>query len=303
MPEATKKIVGIIRGGRGKNYETSLIRGGDIIAFLNENLPHKYKPVDILIDKEGVWHVNGLPVLPADLKHKVNIVWNTAHPEHALDLDNLAIPNVGESMFSSAITNSKEMLREHMKKIGVKMPRTIILPQYQEDFDGPKEEYSSKKAREIHSKFSAPWIVRSLNPDKTMGIHVAKTFPELIGSIEDGVNHNQSLVVEEFVDGIATSIHSVPDFRGTDIYIFPPKNLAGEKKEKLMGLVRDLHHHLNVKHYLKSDFIIHPRMGTYLTNVEFSPNLAPGSHFHDSCESVGAKAHHVLEHLLERALP
>jgi D-alanine-D-alanine ligase-like ATP-grasp enzyme len=302
MSVITKKRVGIIRGGKGKGYEDSIKKGGDIIAYLNEHLLHKYKPVDILIDKEGVWHINGLPVMPSDLKHKVNIVWNTAHPAHVQDLENLSIPNIGASMFSEALTSSKEMLREHMKKFGVKMPRTMVLPQYQKDFDGPRERYSIKKAKEIHGKFSAPWIVKSLNPDKTMGIHVAKTFPELVDSIEDGLNHNQSMIVEEFVDGIATSVHSVPDFRGADIYIFPPKNLTGEKKEKLMSLVKELHHHLDVKHYLKSDFIIHPRTGIYLTNVEFSPDLKHGSHFCDSCESVGAKAHQVVEHMVERAI-
>jgi len=298
MSVVVKKRVGIIRGGKGKGYEDSIKKGGDIITYLNEHLSDKYKPVDILIDKDGVWHVNGLPILPADLKHKVNVVWNTAHPEHSMDLDNLAILNVGNSLFSHALGSSREMLREHMKKLGVKMPRTMILPQYQEDFDGPRERYSIKKAKEIHNKFSAPWIVKSLNPDKTMGIHVAKTFPELVDSIEDGLNHNQSMIVEEFVDGIATSVHSVPDFRGADIYIFPPKNLTGEKKEKLMSLVKDLHHHLHVKHYLKSDFIVHPKLGAYLTNVEFSPDLKHGSHFCDSCESIGAKAHHVVEHML-----
>ncbi len=299
MSVVTQKRVGIIRGGKGGNYEASLKNGGDIIAYLNENLSHKYKPVDILIDKDGVWHVNGLPVIPADIKHKVNVVWNTAHPEHSRDLDNLSIPNVGNSMFSQAVTSSREMLREHMKKLGVKMPRTIILPQYQPDFDGPRERYSIKKAKEVHQKFSAPWIVRSLVPDLDMGIHVAKTFGELVGAIEDGVNHNQSILVEEFIDGIPASVHSVPDFRGADIYIFPPKNLTGEKKEKLLSLVKDLHHHLGVKHYLKSDFIIHPRMGTYLTNVEFSPDLRHGSHFCNACESVGAKAQHVVESMLE----
>ncbi len=300
MPVVTKKLVGIIRGGKGENYETSLKKGGDIIAYLNQHLSHKYKPVDILIDRDGVWHVNGLPIKPADLKHKINVAWNTAHPEHSRDLENLLIPHVGNSQFSEALGRSREMLRYHMKKLGVKMPRTMILPQYQEDFDGPRERYSIKKAKEVHQKFHAPWIIKSLNPDKTMGIHVAKTFPALVDGIEDGLNHNQSMTVEEFVDGIPTSVHSVPDFRGADIYIFPPKNLTGEKKEKLMSLVKDLHHHLGVKNYLKSDFIMHPRLGAYLTNVEFSPDLKHGSHFCDSCESVGAKAHHVVEHILER---
>src|SRR3989338_3106116 len=300
------KRIGILRGGTGEHYHLTLRKGGDIISYIFENLGEKYKVVDILIDTEGNWHLNGKPVMPADLIHKIDLVWNKAHPGFSVILDNLSIPSIGVSSFSHALGNSREMLWEHMKKIGVAMPRSIILPVYQKDFDGPRERYAIKKAKEIHEKFSSPWIVKSLTPDLGMGIHIAKTFNELVVAIEDGVKHEKSILVEEFISGKVVSMHSVPDFRGEDIYTFPFGNTYGnispDEKEKLVSLAGVLHRHLDARHYLKSDFILSPRGKVYLLQIELTPDLRSDSHFSQVCELVGAKMHHVAEHILEQAL-
>ena len=308
LDKETKKIkrVGVLRGGAGENYISSLKRGGEIISHILENLSDKYKVFDILIDRKGVWHINGVPVMPADLVHKVDVVWNTSHPSLSLTLDSLSIPNIGRGAFSGALENSKEMLREHMAQIGVQMPRSIILPVYQKDFDGPRERYAIKKAKEVFEKFSAPWVVKSFTPDSNMGMHLAQTFNELVDAIEDGVKHEKSILVEEFISGKIASVHSVPDFRGEKNYIFPPVtvfgNLSSSEKEKLVSLVKDLHNHLGARHYLKANFILNKKGKIYLLDLDSTPNLKSFSHFSQACESVGAKMHHVVEHILEQAL-
>ena len=305
MPEIkTKKRIGILRGGTGKHYASSLKHGGDIISNIFENLSDKYKVIDILIDKKTIWHINGLPIMPADLMHKIDIVWNTSHPSVSVILDSLSIPNVGVSFFSHTLENSKEILREHVKKIGVLMPRSIVLPVYQKDFDGSREEYSIKKAKKIHEKFAGPWIVRSLMPETNMAVHLAKTFGELVASIEDGVKHQTSILVEEFVPGKVASVHSVPNFRGQKIYTFPPVNIFGNfsslEKRKLEILAKNLYQHIGAGHYLKSNFILNKRGKIYLLDLESIPNLQSFSYFSKACESVGVKVHHVIEHILEQ---
>jgi D-alanine-D-alanine ligase-like ATP-grasp enzyme len=300
-----KKRVGIVRGGNGEDYASSLRKGGEIIAHVNEHLADKYKVLDILIDKEGIWHINGMPLVPADLIHKVDIVWNTAQPEISVSLNNLSIPNAGNSSFSSALHNSKDMLREHIKNIGLSIPRSVILPVYQSDFDGPRERYAIKKAKEVFEKFSSPWIVKSFTPDASMGIHVAKTFDELAGAIEDGVKHGKSILVEEFIAGKVASIHSVPNFRNEDIYTFPFGNTFGNfsyaEKERLVALAKELHSHLGAAHYLKSDFVLSPRNKVYLLSIDLNPDLRLNSHFSQVCESVGATMYNVVEHIIEQA--
>jgi len=303
-----------VRGGTGENYTSSIKRGGEIISYLLDNLSDKYKPFDIFIDRQGLWHLGGKPISPSNLAHKVDIVWNVSHPSISKILDSLAIPNICVSPFSHTLAGSRAMLREHMRDVGVSMPRTVLLPLYQEDFDGPRETrldshqarqgYAIKKAKEVHAKFAGPWIVKSFTPDTNMGIHLAKTFDELVGAIEDGVKHNKSILVEEFITGKVASLHSIPHFRNEEIYIFPPVNVFGslssEDKNKLSILAKDLHRHLDARHYLKSDFILNPRGKVYLLDFESTPNLKSFSHFAQACESVGAKMHHVVEHILEQ---
>lgn len=282
MQNVAIKRVGILRGGAGKNYASSLKKGGEIILFISENLADKYKPIDILIDKDYIWHLSGVPINPSELVNKVDVVWNTAHPSFSNILDSLIIPNISTSSFVHTLENNKEILREHMKNINLQIPRFIVSP---------------KNAREVFEKFPSPWIVKNYND-----IKVVKTFNELAKAIND----NNNLIVEEFILGKVASVHSVPLFRGQNIYTFPLGNSFGnfspEEKEKLVELVKTLHNHIGAKHYLKSDFVLNSRGKFFLLNIESIPNLKLDSHFSQVCESVGAKMHHVVEHMLEQVL-
>src|ERR1035437_8394287 len=303
MQSQTKKRIGILRGGTGKHYTSSLRRGGEIILYITENLGDKYKTFDILIDKDYIWHINGVPVNPGDLVHKVDMVWNTSHPSFSNILDSLSIPNIGAGSFSFGLENNKDMLREHIKSLGLSMSRYLVLPLYQKDFDGPREKYAIRKAKEVFEKFCSPWIVKSFTEDTNMGIHLAKTFNELVDAIDDGVKHEKSILVEEFIPGKVASVHSVPMFRDEEVYTFPLGNSFGifsaEEKEKLTNLAKNLHKHIGAKHYLKSDFVLTPRGKIYLLQIDGMPDLKQGSHFSQVCESVGANTHNVIEHILD----
>ena len=274
----SKKRVGILRGGSGKHYVHSLQKGGEIISYISLKLSDKYKVIDILVDKDYIWHLGGVPINTSDLVNKIDVVWNTSHPSFSNILDSLAIPNIGNKVF----------LSEQIKKFGVQMPRSIISP---------------KNAKEVFEKFGAPWIIKNSNE-----IRLVKTFDELVEIIND----SDDLIVEEFIAGKVASVHSVSGFRNEDIYIFPLGNLpagkAGafgsfskEEKEKLSNLAKDLHKITNAIHYLKLDFILNPRGKVYLLQIDGMPDLKIDSHFSEACESVGAQMHNVVEHILEQA--
>lgn len=306
-----RKKIGILRGGPEESYDLSLKNAGKIFTHIYEHLSHAWEPVDIFVDREGVWHLKGLPINPSQLVHKIDLIWNTAHPSLAHTLKNLSIPHISTGHFSSAFEKSRLMLRDHLKTLGIQMPKHVVLPMYQDDFDGPKERYALKKAQEVFEKFPAPWIIKSLAPDPDMGIHVAATFPELVRGIEDGIAHKQSIVVEELIEGKEGEVHAIAPYRGEAIYTFPPieiKNgeirestFSREEKDKLKQLTRDLYRHLGATHYLKSGFIVGKR-AIYVTHVDLHPSLEDDSAFCYSCELVGAKPAHVIEHILEKAL-
>ena len=191
--------------------------------------------------------------------------------------------------------------------------RSIVLPLFQEDFDGLPEEYATKKAREIWQKFPAPWIVKSHTEDSTTrptersqpfgraGIHLAKTFNELVRAIEDGVNHKKSILVEEFIFGKVGSLHVIPGFRGDENYILLPENFLPSEKEELQSLAKKLHSHLDAKHYLKIDFVFHTKLGFFLLSIDSLPDMREDSHFWQSASKLGVEMHHIIEHIVEKA--
>ena len=303
------KKVGILRGGSGEQYEKSLQKGGEIFMFIMENLGDKWRPVDILVDKNDVWHLSGIPIRPVELIDKVDLVYNTSHSNFTEVLNNFSIPTIGISAFSKVFEDSREILEKHLKSINIPMPRHIVIPAFQQDFDGSQNTFVLHKAKEVFEKFGAPWIVRSLTSDITTGVHIAKTFRELVDAIADVSGHGNSILVEELIVGKNAFMHTVSDFRGDDIYVFPClptgrllANFSRNEKDELQELAKNIHKHLGAQHYLKSNFVVHPRRGIYLTSVEFSPDFKKGSHFEKASESVGAKIQHVLEHILESGL-
>lgn len=276
MQTNTQKRIGILRGGEERYYKSSLKKGGDIILYLHENLLNKYKPIDILVDRDHIWHCNGTPTNPSDLMHQVDIIWNTSHPSFSNILQSLSIPYIGVGFFTGTLLSDREIFRKHVKDIGIQMPRHIIGP---------------KSAKEVFEKISPPWIVNG---------ELIKTFPELIRSIEDRVNHGQSIVIEEFIAGNPSTTHSVAGYRGEDIYVFPVQDISENEKQKIISIAKKLHKYLDIKHYLKSEFILHPTGQIYLRHIELTPDFKKDSHFHQVCETVGAKAHEIVEHILER---
>lgn len=297
-----KKRVGILRGGE-EDYENSLYKGGEVFLHIFENLADRWLPQDILIDLSGVWHLAGLPIQPIELPNKVDVIWNTTHPSFSGVVENLRIPNVGPSSFSRALADNHLILAKHLQGTDLKVSRQIVLPVYQEDFDGPREKYSIKKAKEVHEKFSPPWLVKSLIPDPDLPVRVAKTFSELVEAIEDGVNHQRSILVEEFISNRKALTYSVSGFREQNVYVFPPVgNFNKEEKEKLISLTKDLRRNLNVQDYLQTNFVLHPQRGIFLSGLYFSPNLKIDSDFHRACQSVGTKMHEIVEHMLESVL-
>ena len=312
MENGTQKRVGVLRGGTSGNYEASLQDGGDLIVYIFENLSDKWKPIDIFIDRDEVWHLQGVPIKPIELQQKVDVVWDTTKSNASVILEQLGIKRIGVNSFSSLLQSNRPLLEEYLKVVGVNMPKSIILPSFQKDFDGPKEQYAFKKAQEVFEKFASPWIVRHYPIDTNTAIRVAKTFTELIDVIEEGMLHNSSILIEELIPGKIASIHSVKDFREKDIYSLPlivvnngnptlSENFSDEEKNKILNTIDNIYKHLGATHYLNSNFVLNPTRGMYLTSVSFSPDTKD-LHLKYSCDSIGVKPQDIFRHILDRAL-
>lgn len=299
-PNNSKIKIGIIRGGMD-NYENSITEGADIISHINKNFSDKYQTLDIFCNREGIIHINGLPVNLDRLAHIVDIVWNT-NPSMVNQLDNFSIKHISLTPFSNAVSSNRSMLEEHMKRVGVKMPRHLVIPAYQIDFDGDINKFAFRKAKEVFEKFGSPWIVHTFGMDSNTGIHIAKTFEQLVNAILDIVQSGKSILVEEFITGRVVSLHTVPKFRNQELYVIHNNNLNTVEKENLINIAKNLHTNINANYYLKSSFVINKRGAVYLVNIDLKPNFKEYFNLDMSCQDRGINTVHILEHIIEQAL-
>jgi D-alanine-D-alanine ligase len=311
--------VGIIRGGTNALYDTSLDTGAELLAHLrSDTLKGSYKAIDIFIDKDGLWHMGGIPVSIQKLSDSVDVVFNALHGDFGEDgalqeiLEKWHIPYVGSSSASTATSYDIQSTKEALDGLGIQTPKHMLFPAYQSDFDGPAKEYAHAKAKKVWETFAPPWIVKPLTRGSSMGVHVCVTYPELVRAFEIGISQRVSIVVEEMIDGKRARVSVVEKFRDRDLYTFPPLEIrdsesqypssftTAEKKE-LERLAMRIHTSLGLGHYSHSEFIVHPKRGIYALTVDTVPRITDTSHTPKILATVGVTVPEFLRHLLTHA--
>lgn len=325
--------VGVIRGGISPEYEVSLATGANVLSHLrSDNLNNKYRPIDIFIDKEGVFHMNGFPTTLEKIHQQVDVVWNALHGDFGEDgkvqqmLDGWNIKYTGSHAFSSALSYNKVLAKEQFKNIGIKTPEHILLPVYLADMDGDIESYAHTKAHEVFHRMPPPWIVKPFSGGSSVGIHVCKDLPSLVRAIRDVAESRASCMVEELIKGREATVGVVEGYRGEKLYALPPTEIhiesgkdhfdydakysgktrevcpgkfSEEHKNKLMHIAKLAHSALNLSHYSRSDFMIHPTKGIYLLEVNNLPGLTNESLLPKQLEAVGSSMPEFIDHILK----
>ena len=134
--------------------------------------------------------------------------------------------------------------------------------------------------------------------------------------------------MEEFINGKEVTCGVIEGFRGQNFYTLLPveinphhaffdynskyKNLESRYKipsnfredekmeiQKAAGLI---HQALGARHYSRSDFILHPKRGLFVLEVNTLPELSHRSSFIKSLEAVGGNIKEFLSHLLSKTL-
>ena len=328
--------VGVVRGGVSGEYEVSLASGAQVLSHLrSDKMKDKYKSVDIFIDRDGTWHVDGIPTTLKKIVPKVDVIVNALHGDYGEDgkvqqeFEQWHVPYTGSGPFASAIGYNKFLTKQEFSKLGIKTPKHILFPVYQEDFDGPREEYASKKAKEVWERLPPPWIVKPLTGGSSMGVHVCKTFESLVSAFQVGVNERVSVLVEEFITGKEATVGVIDEFRGQKVYALPPieiripktstffdnevkyngksqeicpGNFTDKEKRELERLASLIHTGLDLSHYSRSDFILNPKKGIYALEVNTLPGLTGESLMPKALGAVGSNLPEFIEHIINLAM-
>lgn len=316
-----KIIVGVLRGGPSGEYKISLKTGGNVLA----NLPAKYKKRDILITKDGVWHMDGIIALPEKIFRTVDVIFNCLHGTYGEDglvqqlLDSFDVAYTGSGVFASVVGMNKISSKGVFATTGLKMPQFITTT---------KNASLPVFTKQVFNKISPPWIVKPARGGSSLGVGVVKSLPELEGALRNAFVYDPRAVVEEYLQGVEATCGIIDNFRNKQFYSLPvveiipppesqffdyeakysgntrelcPSNFSAEVRRKIEEVARKAHEALGCRHYSRSDFIVTKKGEVYILETNTLPGLTKESLFPKSLEAVGIGYSEFLDHLVNLA--
>jgi D-alanine-D-alanine ligase len=148
-------------------------------------------------------------------------------------------------------------------------------------------------------------------------------------ALEKALKYSDVIIVEEFIKGKEATCGVVENFRGQMIYpLFPveiikpkdfeffgydakysgesseacPGNFSEKEKKTIQDMAVEAHRILGLRHYSRSDFIVSPKRGVYILEVNTLPGLTKESLLPKSLEAAGCSLSNFLDHVITLAL-
>ncbi len=317
--------VGVLRGGPSNEYDISLESGKEILSALRTHFSDQYHARDIFIDKQGNWHIDGVPHAPEQAITKIDVVFNALHGAYGEDgkiqhfLEVHGVPFTGSGSLGSAVGMNKVLTKNMFQAHGIKTPR------WKEISAAEIINNTDEVVRMLFNSWHLPLIVKPVASSSSVGVSLVRSYQELPEALAAAVIHG-NVLIEEYIPGVEATCGVIEDFRGHELYSLPPIEIrphasffdhAGkyngkyeeivparfslETKKELEDLARAIHRVLGLRHYSRSDFIIHPRRGIYVLETNTLPGLTSESLVPKALRAVGSGIHEFAQHLLSLA--
>jgi len=156
----------------------------------------------------------------------------------------------------------------------------------------------------------------------------ADSYDTLLTGIENALQQSDTVLVEEYIQGREATCGVIDGFRGQKTYALPPVEIippahkdffdydakysggsqkicpgrfSRSEKHELQEIAKHIHEHLGLRHYSRADFILSPKRGMYLLEVNTLPELTAESSIQKSLTAVGAPFSQFLEHIIDLA--
>src|SRR3989344_2194266 len=312
-----KLRVGVLRGGPSPEYEVSLKSGENVLA----HLPKHYSGVDVLITKDGTWHIGGIPLLPEHVARKVDVFLNALHGAYGEDgkvqgiLDSFGVPYTGSRALPSAISMAKHLGKRYYRGNGLLTPMEKLVRNIG-NIEGV--------AKEIVKNIPGPWVVKPAGAGSSIVVTLAKNYEELMEGIMQAFLYSDSALVEEYIAGTEATCVVVASRGGA--YALPPieirkgsggifnytikydgsaeevcpGNFTEAESRKIMYTSVRAHKVLGLSHYSRSDMIVSPR-GVYILETNSLPGLTRESLIMKLLKTVGTRFSEFLDHIIQLA--
>jgi len=220
-----KKInIALFFGGQSPEHQVSLLSGQQVIDSIDR---HRYNPIMIGIDPEGVWHLlderkplefaydpeeirlgkslgrvvlfkNTLIELETKHAHPIDVAFPILHGPMGEDgtiqgLFELAgIPYVGAGVLGSVIGMDKDVMKRLLRDAGIRVAQFLVVHSHQRHLLSYE-----KMAKQL----SLPLFVKPANAGSSIGISKVVTPSQFEEALEKAFAYDRKVVIETFVPG------------------------------------------------------------------------------------------------------
>lgn len=317
------KRVAVLRGGPSTEYDISLQTGAGVLTTLRSL---GYFAKDVVIDRQGNWLVDGYFRRPEHILSDIDVVFIALHGVYGEDgtvqrlLHRLRLPYTGSGPYASAIAMNKHLTKEHLKELGIVMPRHMRLTRA-----GVSD--VTKSALSIGQLFGPQYVVKPINGGSSVDTIMVANPSQLAGAIGTLLSDYEEILIEECIRGKEATVGILEDFRNERHYVLPeveivpppeagffnrevkyngatqeivPGRFSKTEKQKLREIALAVHQALNLSQYSRSDFVV-TADNIYFLEVNTLPGLTSESLFPRAMSAIGSDYRALVEHLVETA--
>lgn len=314
--------IGIIRGGVSEEYDISLKTGANVQRALREA---GLEAVDMLLDKDGVLHIKGIPADLETAKQQVDLVWNGLHGTFGEDgqlqrlLEEYGIPYVGSAADAAHMAFDKQAAKEQAKQLGIDTPPSIlVIPEGNESV--------SAVTQRIYKTMAPPWVLKPLAGGGSVRNYFAFTPLELAQFVEESIMEGQPFLAEQYIYGREAAVGVIDNFRHQEPYVLPVVEVRSPVRGTLSNEIRNseedyarlnggftkterdtvselakrLHQHFGAKDFSQSEFIVDSRGKPWFIELDTHPHMTNNAPFLVALEAVGASLQEFVKSIIER---
>lgn len=320
----SKLRVAVLRGGPSSEYDVSLKTGASVLKHLDRE---KYQPLDVFIDKDVKWHVDGVATDPLDLRHRADVAWNALHGSYGESgevqrlLESIDVPYTGSGVVASAVAMHKAKAKEVFVRHGLSVaPGIEVELSVVNDGD----------VREIFRSLPPPYIVKPISGGSSVGMSIAYSISELHDALMRASEHSSNVLIESMIRGREATCGIIDGFRGERFYALMPIEIvpsqdssffdydakySGKSQEICPGrfsleesvaiqdAARKAHVALGARHYSRSDFIVTPKNIYILEiNTAAAVGLTEESLMPKALAAVGCSLKEFLDHVITQVV-
>jgi len=322
--------VAVLLGGRSSEHDVSLASARSVIDALD---PERYETIAVEIGRDGRWELGTgdvgartpaetLPMpaarVPATLG-EVDVVFPVLHGPFGEDgtvqglLELAGVPYVGAGVLGSALAMDKDVFKAVMRDRGVPVTRNITL----------------RLGEAPENPFGYPAFVKPARLGSSVGISKVRDDGELAAAVALAFEHDEKVLVEEFVDGVEVECSvlgnerpeaSLPGeivshgFSGADWYDYSAKYEDGgmdlvippRLDEETVGRVQELAVRAFVagecEGMARVDFFVRPSGEVLVNELNTIPGFTATSVYAKLFEASGVPYPELVDRLVQLAL-